>query len=235
MSAVAAAIVGGAVIGGVASNMAAGKAADAQVEAADKSNQTQLQMYEQTRQDQAPWRAAGTEALGTMRDFVRGDRGFTMSDFKADPGYSFRMSEGQKALERSAAARGGLMSGRTMKDLLRFGQDTASAEFGNAYNRWNNDRTQRFNRLASLAGVGQTANSQIGAMGQNVANMVSQTQQAVGNANASAYIAQGNAINNAIGQGVNGYLQYNMMNRMFPQQAAPAPAPAAPTQSVPIA
>ena len=218
MSAVATAIVGGAVIGAYATSNAAGKAADAQRDAANSSNQTQLQMYNQTREDQTPWREAGVESLGYLRDFVKNDRNFGMSDFQADPGYQFRMSEGQKAIERSAAARGGLMSGRALKDITRFGQDTASAEYQNAYNRWNNDRTQRFNRLASLAGVGQTANNQIAAAGQSAANNISQAQQAVGNANASAYMAQGNAINNAIGQGVNGYTNYTMMKNLFPQQ-----------------
>jgi hypothetical protein len=60
---------------------------------------------------------------------------FTAENFQADPGYGFRLSEGLKALERSAAARGGLLSGGTGKALTRFGQDMASQEFQNAYGR----------------------------------------------------------------------------------------------------
>ena len=69
-------------------------------------------------------------------------------NFQADPGYGFRLSEGMKALERSAAARGGLMSGGTGKALQRYGQDLASQEYGNAFQRFQQDRAAR-------AGLGQ--------------------------------------------------------------------------------
>ncbi len=145
---------------------------------------------------------------------------FTMNDFQADPGYQFRLDEGQKALERSAAARGGLMSGATMKALTRYSQGVASDEFQNAYNRFNNDRTNRFNRLASLAGTGQTANNQLAQAGQNYANQVSANNAAMGNAQAASSIASGNAVNNAIGTGMNTWMQYQMMNRAFPQASS---------------
>lgn len=113
-----------------------------------------------------------------------------MADFNADLGYAFRMSEGQKAIERSAAARGGLNSGATMKALTRFGQDTASSEFNNAYNRFNADRDRRYNRLSSLAGLGQTAQAQVNQAGMNYGNNVSSNLVGMGNAAAAAKIGR---------------------------------------------
>lgn len=115
---------------------------------------------------------------------------FGASDFQADPGYDFRISEGMKALQRSAASKGGLLSGATLKAITRFGQDTASGEYQNAYNRYNTNQTNLYNRLAGVAGTGQTAVNNIGAQGQEYAS------NAGALTNASAYYnAKGNAAN----------------------------------------
>jgi hypothetical protein len=227
MSWVAVAVVGGAVIGGVASNSAAKKGANAQTQAAEMANQTQLEMFNQNREDMRPWRDKGGFALnvlgqemstgGALRDF------FTMKDFQADPGYAFRQQQGQQALERSAAARGGLLSGGTGKALQRYGQDYASGEFSNAYNRFNNDRTQRFNRLASLAGIGQTATRDVANMGTQLAGNIAENQIGVGNARAAASVGGANAMGSAANQ-IGNYFQM----RQFlggGSSAAPAPAP----------
>lgn len=189
---------------------AADQAIGAQTGAAREANATQRYIFDQQREDAQPWREAGRGALGGMQnaDF---QRDFTAEDFQADPGYAFRMAEGAKALERSAAARGGMNSGRMMKELTRFGQDTASAEYNNAYNRFNADRDRRFNRLSSIAGVGQTANSQIAAAGQNYGNNVSQNQIGLGNAIGAAHIAQGNRQADFLGQGVSTGMTAAMM------------------------
>lgn len=178
-------------------------------------------MYNQTRQDQAPYRQAGYAALGQLSSGTQAggefNRNFTMSDFNADPGYQFRMDQGSKALQASAAARGGLLSGGTLKSLDRYGQDYASNEYSNAYNRYNNDQTTRFNRLSSIAGIGQTSTAQTGAAGANAANQVSSAQIGAGNATAAGYINQGNAISNGASSLGNFYLQQQYMNRYAPQ------------------
>lgn len=188
-------------IGGTSS---ADRAMDAQRRSVDSANATQKYMFDQQRADNQPWLEAGKGALGGLQaDEFKKD--FTMSDFQQDPGYAFRMAEGQKALERSAAAKGGLNSGGTMKALARYGQDYASNEFNNAYNRFNSDRDRRFNRLSSLAGIGQTANTQIGQAGMNYGNSVAGNEIGMGNAAGANYIAQGNKMgtmfNNMIGAG----------------------------------
>lgn len=217
MSAIATAIVGSAIVGGVVSSRAAGKAADAQGEASRLASETELKQYEQNRTDMAPWREAGTGALGqlTAGTGTNGDfsRDFNMSDFTREPGYAFRQEQGQRGFEASAAARGGLMNGGALKALSRYNQDYASGEYQNAYNRFNNDRTQRFNRLASIAGVGQTATRDVAQQGAQVANSVGNNLIGAGNAQASSYVGQGNAVTGTLGQLGNYAMQRGFMGQ----------------------
>lgn len=166
-------------------------AIDAQRDAAKEANQINKYIYDQNREDLQPWRDQGRIALGQLGHPEFQDD-FDMADFQRDPGYQFRMDQGMNAIQNSAAARGNLNSGRTMKDLMEYGQDFASNEYNNAYNRWNNDRNTRFNRLASLAGIGQTATGQGINSANNYGANTSNTAIGMGNAIASANIAQAN-------------------------------------------
>lgn len=127
-----------------------------------------------------------------------------------DPGYQFRLQEGMKALERSAAARGGVLSGATAKDITNYAQGMASQEYGNAYNRalneyrqsydiFNNNQSNRFNRLATLSGFGQSAAGTLASSG----NQVSQN---VGNILLGGAQQQGNALQNAAAARASGYV-----------------------------
>jgi hypothetical protein len=137
-----------------------------------------------------------------------------MEQFQADPGYAFRMSEGMKGLERSAAARGGLLSGATLKGIQRFGQDLGSQEYTNAFNRYQTERNARLNPLQSLAGIGQTSTTQLGAAGQTMASNVGQAMGASAQARASGYMGGANALSGALGQYMN-YNQQQQQNEMF--------------------
>ena len=224
IGAVGGAILGSAVIGAISSDSAAdaqaeaaGSASAAQLQAQRESNALQKEMYDQNRADMQPWREAGMGALSQLSTGLRqgGDfnRNFTMADFQADPGYAFRQAEGQKAIDNSAAARGSSLSGATLKALSRYGQDYASNEYQNGYNRWNNDMSTRYNRLAGVAGTGQTATQQIGAYGQNTASNIAQGNMNTANQVASNIIGAGNArasgyvgMANALSGGANSYL-----------------------------
>ncbi len=231
MSVVAAAVIGSAVVGGVAANRgartqanAAQDASNAQLQAQRESNDLQREMYNQNREDMQPWREAG---MGQLSQLTAGlnpggqfNRNFGMADFQADPGYAFRQAEGQKAIDNSAASRGSALSGATLKALTRFGQDTASSEYQNSYNRWNNDVSNRFNRISGVAGTGQQATQQIGAYGQstasniaqgnmNTANNVAGNTIGAGNARASGYVGMANAITG----GVSNYLTLGMLGK----------------------
>lgn len=227
----AAAVIGSAVVGGVAANRgartqanAARDASNAQLQAQREANDLQREMYNQNRADMQPWREAGMGALSQLTAGLNPggefNRNFSMADFQADPGYAFRQAEGQKAIDNSAAARGSSLSGATLKALTRFGQDTASAEYQNSYNRWNNDVSSRFNRISGVAGTGQQATQQIGAYGQstasniaqgnmNTANNVAGNTIGAGNARASGYVVMANAITG----GVSNYLTLGMLGK----------------------
>lgn len=133
-----------------------------------------------------------------------------------DPGYQFRLSEGMKALESSASARGNLLSGGTLKGIQRYGQDMASQEYQNAFNRYQAERAGTLNPLQSLAGVGQSTANTLGTMGMNYANQAGEAYQGGANARASGYVGQANAIGGTIGNLSNMYYQNQLMNRVFP-------------------
>lgn len=133
-----------------------------------------------------------------------------------DPGYQFRLSEGMKGLERSAASRGGLLSGGTLKGIQRYGQDMASQEFTNAFNRYQAERTGTLNPYQAMAGQGQSVANTLTNAGMNYANQAGEAYQGAANARASGYIGQANAITGAIGNISNQYYQNQLLNRVFP-------------------
>jgi hypothetical protein len=136
-----------------------------------------------------------------------------MSDFQQDPGYAFRMEEGLKALDRTAAARGGLLSGGALKGAQRYGQGLASQEYQNAYDRYNTNRANQLNPLLSISGKGQITANELGTAGANYATNTGQAYMNAGDARASGYIGNAKAWNQAIGGVTNalgqGFANYN--------------------------
>lgn len=134
---------------------------------------------------------------------------FTLSDFQADPGYQFRLGEGAKAIENSAAARGMQLSGANLKGLTRFNQDFASNEYGNAWNRDSLEKQRKFNFLTGQSGTGQQTAGSVGALGASTAGNVADAYLQAGNARAAGQVGSANAWGNAIDD-VTGY--YRMRN-----------------------
>jgi hypothetical protein len=196
------------VVGSAVSSRASSKAASTQAASADRAADLQQEQFERNVELNAPFREAGVNALNKLVPLTE-YQNFGMDQFQADPGYAFRMSEGMKGLERSAAARGGLLSGSTLKGIQRFGQDLASQEYQNAFNRYGVERERRLNPLQSLAGVGQTTSRELGAAGQTMASNVGQALGAGGQARASGYVGQANALTGALGQ----YMNYNQQQQ----------------------
>jgi hypothetical protein len=218
MSFIAAAIVGSALVGGAISARASSKAAKAQTQAAEQSADVQREIFERQTELQEPFRQSGiTSQNELMRLLGLGESGrgtpeygmltrqYGMDQFQQDPGYGFRLSEGMKALDRSAAARGGLLSGGTLKASQRYGQDLASQEFNNAFNRYQAQLGTRLGTLGSMYGGGQAAAGQLvgaaGDMGAGVSNALMMG----GQARASGYLGQANALNQALGQAALGF------------------------------
>jgi hypothetical protein len=208
---VAAATIGGALIGSSASR----SASKAQERAAKEGSAAQERMFERQVELQEPFRQAGVNALPELVAASKYTP-FTMQQFQADPGYAFRLQEGLKALDRTAAARGGLLSGATLRGATRYGQEMGSQEFTNAFNRYQAERQARLNPLQSLAGMAQTsANTLTNAAGQYGQNLA-EGAATMGNIRASGYMNQANALTGALGQGVNYYQNQQMMDRFFP-------------------
>ena len=162
--------------------------------------------------------AAGGASGGTAGDAYPGGgfgslaKPFGMSDFEQDPGYAFRLAEGEKALQRSQAAKGGLLGGAAAKAMLDYGQGMGSQEYMNAFNRFNTNQTNLYNRLAGLSGTGQTSANTLANVGQNAAGSIGNSYGDVGNARSAGSIAQGNMWQSglgAIGSGLSNYFGNN--------------------------
>lgn len=229
---------------------AAIRAAELQQQTAREQIASQERMFERQTELQEPWRQAGISALGQIQGGAAPlPPAFTgQVNMLADPGYQFRLSEGMKALERQAAARGGLISGSALKAAQRFGQDLASQEYGAAYGRalteYDAQRmraTEEYNRLAGQAGIGQTATGALtgaaGQMGANISNILGAAGAAgaagiigagqagamgmtgAAQARASGYVGQANALAGGISNIGNLAMQGYMLNRLLPSAA----------------
>jgi hypothetical protein len=196
---------------------AAGERSDRQF---DISRDDQLKQLAQQREDSTPYREAGYKSLAQLMAGTAPGGEFAQEyqrgSFEADPGYKFRLEQGEAGLNREAAANGSKYSGAALKALARFNSGLASQEYGNFDARQNQQqalfegsKTNRFNRLASLAQTGQTANQALANNGQqvnsNIAQLGNANENRVGNymtdaaeARASGYVATGKAINSGI-------------------------------------
>jgi hypothetical protein len=234
-SAVAGAVAGSAIVGAGASYLsstaqadAAGEASDAEVQANRENIAFQKAIFNQQREDAAPWREIGASSLKKLKQGVESgsyNPGSFDFNFEADPGYQFRKEEGMNALDASAASRGRLQSGAQARATTRYASNLASQEYGNAFNRslteYKTDASRKqgqFNRLASLSRVGQVANQNTSTARGQMARSVGQSTQATGIALARGARGQGQARSSgyqnmaaATNQGVQNYLLYDML------------------------
>lgn len=265
----AAAIAGSAIIGGMASSSAArsqaraaGEATQAQRDIADQQVALQREQYLKQLELNEPFRQAGLTGQNMLLAQLQGGpyasakfggiegydpasamRNFGAGDFQADPGYAFRLSEGLKGMNATAAARGGLLSGNALRAGQEYGQQMGSQEYqnafnryqanraaqaqeyGNAFNRFQTERTNTLAPLQSLAGVGQSATQQAQQAAQNYAtgasgalgnygNAAASNIIGQGNARASGYVGAANALSGGIGQGINFYQNQQYLNNL---------------------
>lgn len=222
------------IAGGAIAAHGAGKAGDVQAQAANQAALLQKQAADQSLAEQKrqfdtqqsnikPWLDQGMTALGKL-----GNMSFTAptgEQAQQDPGYAFRLQEGQKALERSAAASGNLFSGGTGKALQQYGQDYASGEYSKVYDRAFQEYQQAYNQFAGQAGMGQTALSSLNQSSQNYANNTSSTllssanaqgnaYQNAGAARASGYVGAGNAWAGGLSGGVNSVMDAILLSKL---------------------
>ena len=190
----------GAITGSNKQAKAASKASDQQFEATKYASDQQKQMFDDARKDQQPYMQAGSDALkqlmGGMGQNGQFMQTYTGQDIYDDPSYKFRLQQGQDSIQSGAAVQGGLLSGATQKALAGYGQDMASQEFSNAYNRFNADQSNQYNRLSNLVGMGQGAAAGVGNAGMQTGQAMANNAMSGANAQAAGTIAKGNSTAN---------------------------------------
>lgn len=213
---VAAAVIGGAVIGAGASAYSGSK----QSSAAQKATDAATAQNATTNQQEAPWRAAGQTALNTIADLngTSGNTGaanygslnhqFNAADLKSNlaPNYDFQLQQGLGATQNAGNAAG--FSGNTLKGINDYAQGYAGSAYQQAFNNYTANQTNTYNRLSNLAGLGQTANQVTAAAG--TANTANANNYLTGGAAASAAGAVGVA--NAASNGLGNYAGWNYLN-----------------------
>lgn len=220
---------------------AATKAADVQSQSSDKALALQEKLYNQQVSLQDPYRQAGLTGQNRLMELLglggnagaagygQYARDFGASDFQADPGYAFRLSEGQKTLDRQAASRGGLISGSALKAATRYGQDAASQEYQNAFSRYQTNRANQLQPLGTLMASGQSAAANVGSAagnyGANAGNLITGQGNAMatgitnaGSANAAGQYGAANSIANLLNTGASAYQTQNNFSNWLARQ-----------------
>jgi len=227
---VAAAIVGGAALTAGVGALSSQSAANTQADAANNATGAQLQMYNQTVQNEQPYMSAGSSALSTLAGqlptlntpmgIMPSINNTNWQQFMS-PAYNFQLQQGDQALQNSQAAQDGVLSGSALKGLINYNQNMAGTAFQNAFNdyqtqygnQFNQYQTQNqniFSRLASLAQLGQNAASNTGMQATQTGANVANTMTAAGNAQAAGIMGTSNAITNGFNNGMGYYMLNNL-------------------------
>ena len=196
----ATAILGSAVIGGAVQAYSASKASDAQQQAATTAANTQLQMYNTTRGDLAPYRAVGQTAsdqLTAQLPQLTTPVSVNPQDFINSDQYKFLQTQGERAVTNSSAARGLGTSGAALKGAAAFESGLNSQQWQQNFNNQVTNQTNAYNRLKGLIDTGENASAATGTAGTAAAQAAGSAQVAGGNAAALGYNGVGNAISNA--------------------------------------
>lgn len=218
----AAAIIGGSVISGGLGLLGANSAARAQERAAEQqfalgqdNLALQRQIFNRNQANIAPYLRVGetaSTALTDLSDPAKYEN--VLARFRESPDYNFAFGEGIRALENSAAARGGLLGGNFTRGATQFGQGFATNYLQNYINR-----LMGMTQLGANAATGNaTAANVSGANMGNAFNSMSNAAFNTGAANASGIVGGTNALTGAISGGVNNYLLLNALNRSSYQQ-----------------
>lgn len=107
-----------------------------------------------------PYQAAGTQALSNLQATAGTFHAPTAAEAAATPGYQFQLQQGEQALQSSAAGRGMLQSGSTLKAMDQYSQGLASTNYQNVYNNALSAYNTNQAGMQNLASLGMTANSQ---------------------------------------------------------------------------
>ena len=248
MSFVTAALItgGSAIVGGYLSGQAAKQGAQTQADAMRQAAAIEKQMFDVQNAQQAPYRQTGYGALNQIGQLGSGTYGiygptgeaagtgvgtgyltrqFSPEDFQAgiDPSYNFRLQQGNLAATNMANRAGGAIGGNALQGLIDYGQGAASQEYGNVFNRFQTQRSNIYNNLASIAGLGQTSLGQTGQASSQAATGIGSSIAGAGSAIGAGQIAAGNAMSGGLQGAGNAYMLSNLLR---PQVQTGMQAPA---------
>jgi hypothetical protein len=234
---------GAGVVGGLISSNAAKDAADVQAAAADRAIAAQQKNFETINAQQAPYRAAGYNALNNIAGLTSGQtpqydasgnivrdangnpvmtagsgyfqKQFNAADLKSGlaPNYDFMLQQGQMANQRAANMGGGALGGNALQGLNRFTQDYAGNAYQNAFNNFQTQRGNIYNTLASIAGIGQTGQNAANTAATNTTNAITQLGVGAAGAQAAGTVGSANAYTNAINNAANNYTLASLLNQ----------------------
>lgn len=162
--------------------------------------------FDQAAYDQAiaDWQSSN---VGRSPEFGSLLEDFTGEDLENEPGYQFGLEQGRNTVDQSAASRGALLSGKTLKDLMTFGQDYAGTKYDAAFNRDAANKSRKYTMLSGISGTGQNTATNLGQVGMNSASNISDLLTSAGAAQAAGRVGQANAITGTIGNLTNLYMQ----------------------------
>lgn len=227
----------GSIIGGIIGSSASKHAADVQAQAAREALDFQKQVYAQQRTDQQPWLQAGQYSIAQLMDMVKSGHfavpdvpsfsAPTMEDARTSPGYQFAAQQGSKGILQGAAAAGGAISGGTLKSLAGFNSNLADSTYSNVFNRalstygarmaqFQGDLAksgQEYNQWAGLAGTGQQAVQNLGALGAGFAGNAGNLITGSGNAQAAGIVGSANSISGGLAGAGNAFQNAMLWNQ----------------------
>lgn len=220
------ALIAGQVVSGLMGADAAENAGSMQAGAADRASAQQRAMFDQTRSDLSPWMSYGRAANVTLADLmgISGGGGagaigspllrpFSMKDYQESPNYQFNLEQGQKAIEKSAAARKMYYAPQTLQDIAKYSQGVASNEFQNSYNNYNNNMKNIWDRLYQVSGSGQNAAANLGGFGAAAGNSIGNNIMSGSAAQAAGGVGAANAMSGAVGGASNTYLLNQILSK----------------------
>jgi hypothetical protein len=207
---------GSSLLGGLLQYGAATSAADTQADAANRATAAQMAMFNTINQQQAPWRQAGVGALGSMQEMMPYfTHQFNAQDLNANlaPNYQFMLDQGLGAVRNQANATGGLISGNTLKGINDYAQNYAQNAYQQAFNNYTANQTNIFNRLSNIAGLGQTANANVGQAGTAISGNAAQSMMNAGASQAAGTIGGANALSGALQNALGWYFLPQLMGQ----------------------
>ena len=215
----------GSVAGATISGNAADSAAQTEANAANQASALQQKQFAQTQANEQPYISAGQNALTSIMSGLglqSGGNGhgvlntpFSNAQYTASPGYQWQLQQGIGAAENAATLGGSPMSGNTLRALTQYGQGMAATDYQTALTNYMAQQNQSFNQLQTVAGSGQNAGANLGALGSQTASNIGNNITGAANASAAAQVAGANATTGAISSGVNSLSNAALMQQIY--------------------